>query len=142
MASRYDAPGFENAAWRASAAGAGANVAAVHCASCAARPASSGAPPSRRRSDQSEAHRTVDGPAHRIDGRVDRGLRREQPETLDCAEAPYLLENAAVRIGNFASAVGVQELGGNRLRLLVHDYVAQRVLGPVELGPVTVAAHP
>lgn len=43
----------------------------------------------------------------------------EQPETLDCGEAPYLLENAAVRIGNFASAVGVQELGGGRLRLLV-----------------------
>lgn len=32
--------------------------------------------------------------------------------------------------------------GDYRLRLLVHDYVAQRVLGPVELGPVTVAAHP
>ena len=44
----------------------------------------------------------------------------DQPETLDCPEADFLLENAGVRIGNFASAVGVQDLGvGGRLRLLV-----------------------
>jgi len=42
-----------------------------------------------------------------------------QPSTLVCPEAPFLIDNAAVRVGNFASAVGVQELGGGRLRLLV-----------------------
>ncbi len=32
--------------------------------------------------------------------------------------------------------------GDYRLRLLVHDYVAQRVLGPIELGSIAVAARP
>lgn len=42
-----------------------------------------------------------------------------QPETLDCAEADFLIDAAGVRIGNFASAIGVQDLGSGRLRLLV-----------------------
>ena len=43
----------------------------------------------------------------------------ENPETLACDEAEYLIDDAGVRIGNFATAVGMQELGAGRLRLLV-----------------------
>ncbi len=40
-------------------------------------------------------------------------------ETLACPEADFLIDDAGVRIGNFASAVTTQDLGGGKLRLLV-----------------------
>ena len=43
----------------------------------------------------------------------------EAPETLECAEADFLREDAAVRIGNFASAIALQDLGAGKLRVLV-----------------------
>ncbi len=43
----------------------------------------------------------------------------EASETLACPEADFLIDDAGVRIGNFASAVAIQELGGGKLRLLV-----------------------
>ena len=43
----------------------------------------------------------------------------ESPETLACGEADFLIDGAGVRIGNFASSVGMQELAAGRLRLMV-----------------------
>lgn len=40
-------------------------------------------------------------------------------ETLACAERDFLIDDAGVRIGNFASAITTQDLGGGKLRLLV-----------------------
>lgn len=42
-----------------------------------------------------------------------------QPEILTCAEADFLIDGAGVRIGNFASSIGVQDLGSGGVRLLV-----------------------
>lgn len=40
-------------------------------------------------------------------------------ETLACPEGDFLIDDAGARIGNFASAVTTQDLGGGKLRLLV-----------------------
>ena len=40
-------------------------------------------------------------------------------ETLACPEGDFLIDGAGARIGNFASAVTTQDLGGGKLRLLV-----------------------
>jgi DNA-binding beta-propeller fold protein YncE/CDGSH-type Zn-finger protein len=40
-------------------------------------------------------------------------------ETLSCEESLFLIEAAGVRIGNFATRVGLQDLGGGALRLVV-----------------------
>ncbi|MBK9032919.1 MAG: hypothetical protein IPL61_16875 [Myxococcales bacterium] len=43
----------------------------------------------------------------------------DQPETLACAEKDFLIDDAGVRIGNFATSVATQDLGGGKLRLMV-----------------------
>ncbi|MEZ4402701.1 MAG: hypothetical protein R3B06_21955 [Kofleriaceae bacterium] len=43
----------------------------------------------------------------------------DQPATLACGEADFLIDDAGVRVGNFATAIAAQDLGGGRLRLLV-----------------------
>lgn len=43
----------------------------------------------------------------------------EHPETLDCEEAFFINGDAGVRIGNFATDIAVQDLGGGNLRLVV-----------------------
>jgi len=40
-------------------------------------------------------------------------------ETMVCDEAPFLKVDSEVRTGSFATAVGVQDLGGGNLRLIV-----------------------
>jgi len=40
-------------------------------------------------------------------------------ETLICDEAQFINQGAGVRIGNFATEIAVQDLGGNQLRLIV-----------------------
>ncbi len=43
----------------------------------------------------------------------------DHTETLECDEARFFLQNEAVRIGNFATDVSAQDLGGGKLRLFV-----------------------
>lgn len=43
----------------------------------------------------------------------------DRRETLECDEARFFDERAAVRIGNFATDVSIQELGNSRLRLFI-----------------------
>lgn len=59
--------------------------------------------------------------AFRTTGALDPGCTVDQDGTgsLTCEESAFLVGGAAVRIGNFTAAVGVQDLGNQNLRLLV-----------------------
>ncbi|MBE7450353.1 MAG: hypothetical protein HS111_16075 [Kofleriaceae bacterium] len=46
-------------------------------------------------------------------------LDLESPGAIECEARPFLVASAGVRIGNFTSAIGVQDKGGGDLRLLV-----------------------
>ena len=48
-------------------------------------------------------------------------------ETLACPEADFLIDDAGVRIGNFASAVTTQDLGGGKLRLAEGRYTSGEI---------------
>ena len=43
----------------------------------------------------------------------------DHTETLICEEARFFVPNSSVRIGNFATSIGVQDTGGGNLRLVV-----------------------
>jgi DNA-binding beta-propeller fold protein YncE len=43
----------------------------------------------------------------------------DTPGAIECEEAPFMFGGAGVRIGNFASALGVQDKGSGNLRVLV-----------------------
>lgn len=57
----------------------------------------------------------------RTTGGLDAGCSVVQDGTgaLSCAESAFLIGGAAVRIGNFTAALGIQDLGNQNLRILV-----------------------
>lgn len=57
---------------------------------------------------------------YRLTGEIDPACALDQDggAALECDEAAFLIGGAAVRIGNFTTALGVQDKGGGNLRLL------------------------
>ncbi len=59
--------------------------------------------------------------AYKTSGEIADGCTADQESTgtIECEEAGFLIGGGGVRIGNFTSALGVQDKGGGNLRLLV-----------------------
>lgn len=44
---------------------------------------------------------------------------KSHPETIDCKQSQFMVPNAAARIGNFATDIGVQDTGNGTTRLII-----------------------